>query len=890
MRGRAAAVLLLSFLSTLPLFANCNFAPRYSGQFRATVFDVAVDGDFVWTATGYGVQLLAAGARGPQRLDSAALPGSTRVIATGGGGLAYAGSGDRVYVLRRNGSRIEIVRSVSAPGAVNDILVHGHLFAATRNGIAHYDLVDPANPIRTTAILTTSRPNVTALTLGSRDTMYAADGDATLEVFNVSIPSIPQRTGSIDVLPRAAAVHATGDGFLFVSDELGQNTDILAGAGARLARVPYGATAFAATTSGAYFVAGGDRTLRAIELSDPANPGELFERRLAPTGGTSNAIFDLARSGNTLYVAAGDIGLLTFDVSTLAPPFPLLSSAEGGATTSALIIDGSVPKAYFTSASAQITETGLDLNPIRSGSTPDGPSVIHDSRGSDLLISAGNKVALFSLSAPATFDATFRAEVRQAVLVGDTIVALLADQSVWSVRAAAGSTPQQVDTGGAKISFLARSSNAYALAEIREDGTTVVHLPSRKVTVEGVATGGLALSATHAALFTFHGINLVDIATGEVSVLPDSTGVIPRQLQFAGTSLLILGDRTLTVWDVTRRTLARTYGLPANAVRMHAAAQRAAIATDEGMIAINYGVALPDLVAEPHANAYYTKVVAGREHIHLFGEDGVDIYSTANSTAPLFVAAIREAGLIDIAATPDLLFTLAGDGAVTAYSHAGVAVARNFATYAPDSQPEAIFTAGNAVWATISRGCQSGVCVKETVVMDPRTLAMAGVIAGGVVDVTVSGTRAYAILDLPRELAAFDISQPLAPSMTAHVAAPDSASSIAFAFDRVFVLGDSIYAYTASLAPAGEFYERPSAPQTQQIELAADCLFVIGRQEYPERFSNDELLSASPLTEVPSALRSMAAQGDRVYLLTEHSIEVWTLTPPPAPKRRRSAR
>lgn len=883
MRGRVAAVLLLLSSLSLDSFGQCGYVPRYSGQFRATVYDVAVDGAFLWTATGYGVQLLETTSRGPEVADAAAVAASTRAIAPNGTGLAYAGSGSKIVVLRRNGRSIEVVRSIDAPGAVNDIIVTAtHLFVATRNGVAHYDLIDPANPRPTNAVLTTSRANVTSLALAS-NTLYAADGDTTVEFFNVSIPSVPQRTGAIETQLRAGEVHVGGDGFVYVSDEIGQNTDVFAGS-ARVARVPYGSTSFAATATGALFVAGGDRTLRALDLSNTTRPAELFEQQLAPTGGTSNDIFELVRSNNTLYVAAGDLGLLTFDIAALTQPFPMVGYG-GGATTSALVIEGSAPKAYFTNAAGSITETSLQLATLRSASP--GPSIVHDSRGSDLLLSADKKVSIASLEATA-FDATFRAAVSEAFVVGDSVMALLADQSVWSVKTTAGSTPQQVDTGGAKISYLARFGSSYALAEVREDGTTVLHLPSKKYTIEGAATGGLALNATHAAFFTFRGVNLVDLATGAVTVLPDSTGVLPRQLLFAGTDLLVLGERTLQVWNTITRTLARSHPLPANAVRMHAGAQRAMIATDEGMLAINYLAKLPELVAEPDVNRYYTKAVAGREQLYLFGQDGVDVYSTVTGLAPRFVTAVREPGLIDVAATAGMFYTLGGNSEVTAYSSAGVPVARTVVELGADTQPQAIFTAGEAVWVTISAGCLSGVCQQWTAVLDPQSLAVAGMMEGGVTGLFVAGTRAYALLDEPREIAVFDISQPVLPGLIAHAAAPPSASSIAVANNRVLVLGDKLHTYSPALAATGAHLDASAAPAAH-IAIAGSCAVITGRGDNPELYDAATLTAASTQLEVPSNVRSIATQSGRVYLLTEHSIEVWALDPA-APSKRRATR
>ncbi|HYO76282.1 MAG TPA: hypothetical protein VE010_07455, partial [Thermoanaerobaculia bacterium] len=57
MCGRVKAVLFLLLLYS-SLSADCNWTPRRSAQFRTTALDLSIDGNFVWLATGYGVQLL----------------------------------------------------------------------------------------------------------------------------------------------------------------------------------------------------------------------------------------------------------------------------------------------------------------------------------------------------------------------------------------------------------------------------------------------------------------------------------------------------------------------------------------------------------------------------------------------------------------------------------------------------------------------------------------------------------------------------------------------------------------------------------------------------------------------------------------------------------------
>src|SRR5687768_4308386 len=224
MCGRVILLLLLVVSFASPALPSCNWVSRYSGQFRSTAFDVAVDGDgFVWVATGYSVQLLEPVAGGvPRFADSVAIAGSTRVLAISGN-LAYAGSGTRVYVLRRNGRALEIVRSVDAGAAVNDIVVvSSYLFVATTNGLAHFDLFDREHPNRTTVALITTAPNVRSLAV-TGSTLYAADGDVTVEIFSLASPALPQKTGTLESLNSSVSVHTLPGNILFVSDSLGQN-------------------------------------------------------------------------------------------------------------------------------------------------------------------------------------------------------------------------------------------------------------------------------------------------------------------------------------------------------------------------------------------------------------------------------------------------------------------------------------------------------------------------------------------------------------------------------------------------------------------------------------------------------------------------------------------
>src|SRR5262249_25158461 len=135
---------------TLPALAllavTCNIAPILSNPFRSSILDLAVDGNDLWAATAYDVSLYDRGVDPPRLGASLSVPGTTRLIRPGNG-LAYAGSGNSIVVIRKNGRSLQLVRSVDAGAAVNDIVFSTvSLYVATPNGITLYSLGDPTNP------------------------------------------------------------------------------------------------------------------------------------------------------------------------------------------------------------------------------------------------------------------------------------------------------------------------------------------------------------------------------------------------------------------------------------------------------------------------------------------------------------------------------------------------------------------------------------------------------------------------------------------------------------------------------------------------------------------------------------------------------------------------
>jgi hypothetical protein len=878
MRGRVTAVLVLLLSLSSAAHSQCNWTPRYSGQFRSTALDVSIDNDFLWVATGYGVQLLRRTGTTLVSLDSAALPGSTRVVRANGSGLAYVGSGSSLFVVRRNGNSLEVVRSLDTGGTINDLEIYqgADLFVGTSKGVVHYSLVPADNPARSNAIFATSGQNVTGLATQGV-TLYTADGDASVEMFNISIPALSQKVDQLESLPNTSSVH-TADNFVYVSDRFGQNTDVFSGK-TRFARLAFGSSSFAPATNRAHFLAGPDRVVRAVDLNDFTKVTELFETILPPTDGTDNTIHAMARTGNVVYVAAGDIGLVTLDTEGFARPYPLAGYVEDATTSSVVIGD----RAWLSNAAGTISERridpqGVSLTQLRTWSAGAG-ALVHDHDNNTLLTASGATATLWSL-APTTpavaRTVTFASSVSHAVLRGDTIVALLTD---GTMQIAPATTAQTVTLP--KMSSLARYGSAVGTTEIQKEGKTVLHYwangdvtsAARTVSVDGAVIGNLALDQTRAAIFLFNGVNLIDLASGAVQVIPGSDTTVPIQLAFSANDLLVLSARSLTVYDEGQHLL-HTQSLPSTAIAMGVAAPYAVIASADGVIASLYLRSVPAPALTNESN-FYSRMAADGTHVYLLSRDGVDIYTTAASDAPHYAHSIRAKNIADIAADRDRLFTLSGTGSVTAWSHAGAQLAQSTFNEGFDTQPLSLHTVGGAVWVSISKGCLSGGCENKTLVLDPQTLLVTDTFPGEVVDVTAVGTRAYVLSNVPREIRVVNITDPQHPATIISVAAPTSSRSIAASGGIVYVLGDKVYAYAeASLTATTTFLAAANPTNAHSIRIAGSCVIVNGRTANPELFT---LPAFTPVNgfNVPSTVREVIVTPTRVLLLTDHSIEVW---------------
>jgi hypothetical protein len=902
MRGRVISVLFSLFFIAATAFADCNLGLTYTGSFRTTAYDVAPSGNDLWLATGYGLQLLDRRVGPPSLVAWIAVSDLTRYVKVRND-VAYAGSGSKVVVARRSGTKIEIVRSVDAGGTVQALAFEGtSLLVGTSAGIARFDLSDPLNPSRAAVSYVTSSPSITSIAVGT-SALYVADGDSTVEVFPLLSGGVPIVGTPIPSLPRSISVAISGTNLL-VSD--GQATDIfiLAPSGAiKATTASFGSTSQALLSGSVTFVAGQDRRIVATDLSASGSPVRLFDEELPPSaGGSVNRILSMATVPGRLYVAAGDIGLQTYDTSKFTTPFPLrayTSEAPASLTGSDLAI--------YAGTSNGIVEfnrgTGTTLTLGRGWAN--GAQTVHATTTDGFLLTSSGATLTYwtikSTTPTSISTTTFRTTVRQATFASGTAYVLLTDGSFWStsVNQVTG-TPVNISLGAAKPQSMARSGSGFAFVEVSEAGQTTVRYYAsdnftaqpQVATLAGAAITPVALDGKRAAVFTFRGISVVDFtSTPSVIELPGSASQLATALAISGNRVLELTSHEVVSWDITTRVLERRFALPGDTTALAVIdASLAAVGTTSGTIALAYASTnrQPSAYATVSSNTYYRKASLTEDRLLLIGTNRVDQYSLATSRSPQFITTLLAAGVIDAASSITGTFTLAANSVVSAWTPTGQLVTSATINEGSDVVPLAIHATSGAVFVSISRGCLTGGCEKKTLVYDPRTLEVKSTMTGALVDLVQVGTRAWAITDLPAELRALNLNDPVRPSIAASKPLEGSATTLTAVGGNVYTLGDRLYAYRdTDLAATGQ--QLDSAAVTAAFVRSSGTCAVLTRNGATELFDalSPAAWSSRGSLQLPAGVRSIVASGTKLVILTDYSIEVYSSAAPAAPARRR---
>jgi hypothetical protein len=900
MRGCVAA--LFSFLVVLPIVSQCNYSPSYSGAFRASYLDLAIDNNDLWAATSYGVQLFDRSVDPPALAAAIAVPGITRIVRIANA-TAYAGSGTRIYAIRKNGRSLTIAGSVDAGATVNGVVATPlSLYVATSNGLQQYDL--PALT-RNSNTFQTSGANITSLAADANLTkLYVTDNDSSVEVFNITVPSSPLKSGTLDSLPRPTAVQTSGSR-VYVSD--GITTDVFVVSGGtttKTSNAPFASTTLTTLAGDVVFTAGNDRHFHAVDWSVGGSPVELFANDVPPSSGTVNRIGAIQIAGGHMYVAAGDAGLLTYDVSSFVSPFPVRSYATG-ATTSATWVDG---KLYVSRAAGGLTEfTKNSTGALTLARQWDSRThIVHEGANGFLITSSGATLYEWTLTSTTPVlvsSVTFPANITSAILIGFNAYVILDNRTLATTDlGAATPVAQAIPLTSLSPSFIAHSGNAVAISDIHDDGTTTVaFFPTHNfaaapqtISVSGSASSGVAISGSTVALFTFRGINLIDFAAnGSTSVVPQSNASLVRRIAFNNGTLFTLTDDSLTTWDITAQKATRTLALPQSGSAL-AIDTIAAIPTTSGVVGVAYAAATsaPALLSTRSGNSYYRKAAASGDRLYLFDGRAVDVYETRFGFAPHQIGSARPAGITDFAITSANLFTVTGGGSVAAWSRDGNLLAQSQLNEGTDVQILGMNAAGGAPWVSFSRGCLSGACEKKTAVLDPKTLVRATLLDGAAVDVAETNGRAFLVFDLPAEVRSYSLNDPQHPSAIATIPAEGTHTPVSIAAsDNVYVDGNKLYIYSQNLAKIGEQYDSYQADLTntlqytdQRVRADGGCVLVSARTLSPQ------FTSGAATGSVPAVVKSMAAVPGRFYVLTDYSLEVWSSQAAPPASRRRGTR
>jgi hypothetical protein len=205
-----------------------------------------------------------------------------------------------------------------------------------------------------------------------------------------------------------------------------------------------------------------------------------------------------------------------------------------------------------------------------------------------------------------------------------------------------------------------------------------------------------------------------------------------------------------------------------------------------------------------------------------------------------------------------------------------------------------------ALWVTVETNCLSGACELRTLVLDPRsTLVKSTTMTGGVTVAFADGTRAWAVLSVPAEIRAYDVTDPYHPAQLASRASLGNPVAIAHDAARavVYAIGQRVYVYTdTQLAEAGVLLDPwvsdPSGRVSyvdQQLHVSGNCALITGRTFSPTLYRINGAASwvAEPLPgSAAAAVRSSVLTGGKLYLLSDYSLEIWSSTGATIVKRR----
>jgi len=113
--------------------------------------------------------------------------------------------------------------------------------------------------------------------------------------------------------------------------------------------------------------------------------------------------------------------------------------------------------------------------------------------------------------------------------------------------------------------------------------------------------------------------------------------------------------------------------------------------------------------------------------------------------------------------------------------------------------------------------------------------------------------------------------------------------SIAYSNGTIYVLGDGLASYSeASLTKTADLFTATSNPD-EHIRIDGNCAIITGRDSSPQLFTLPQFAPATSFA-TPSIARMVSWQPGTFYVLTDHSLEIWSMAPLPKPPRLHPAR
>jgi len=268
----------------------------------------------------------------------------------------------RVAMSLDTGNAASVMGSVTTPGEATGIAVSGTT-AYMANGEAGLQVMDISDPSAPTIIGSVDTPgNATGVAV-SGTTAYVSDGFAGLQIIDISNSSAPIIIGSADTPDLAYAVALSGtkayvadrDAGLQVVDISNPRAPVIIGS------VDTPGMAFGVTISGSMaYVSDGWSGLQVIDISTPAAP-----RLIAAIDTPGSAWADAAFSGTIAYVPDAQAGLQVIDISTPGAP-SLIGTLDTPGEARSIAISG-------TTAYVADNEAGLQIIDI---SEPKVPAII----------------------------------------------------------------------------------------------------------------------------------------------------------------------------------------------------------------------------------------------------------------------------------------------------------------------------------------------------------------------------------------------------------------------------------------------------------------------------------------------------------------------------------